>query len=91
MKQNPFKATFIFGLTIFLVPIFLVSLFLFINFVGKSKQEVKETPKKEVIVETKKVIVYDTVIIEQPKPKIKKEPVVEVQRDTEQITDTLNH
>jgi hypothetical protein len=92
MKQSPFKMTFIFGLIIFLVPIFLVSLILLFNFVGKSKQEVKETPKKEVVVETKKVIVYDTVIIERPKPKVKKEePIVETQRDTEQITDTLNH
>lgn len=92
MKQNPFKATFIFGLIIFLVPVFLVGLILFFNFVGSSKQEVKQEPKKEVVVETKKVIVYDTVVIERQKPKIKKEePVVEVQRDTEQITDTLNH
>ncbi len=94
MKQSPFKTTFIFGLLIFLIPIFLVGLILIFNFVGSSKQEVNQEPKKELVVKTKKVIVYDTVtkIIERPKPKIKKEePVVEVQRDTEQITDTLNH
>ena len=91
MKQSPFKTAFYFGLIIYLTPIFLVSIILLLTFVGSSKTNEEEKPKKEVVVETKKVIVYDTVIIEKPKPRIKKEPVVEVQRDTEQITDTLNH
>jgi hypothetical protein len=91
MKQNPFKLTFYFGLSIFLIPIFILSIALIYAITGNSKSKEDIKPKPEVVFETKETVIYDTVFIEKPKSKPTPKVLIEVKKvDSTKNTDTVN-
>ena len=66
MAPSVFQKTYYLGLSIILVPIIFFSiLFLLIFVTGSSDKEVEVKPKKEIVIETKTVIVHDTVFVKK--------------------------
>lgn len=79
------------GLSIILVPIiFVVSILLLIFVSSNSDKESKIKPKKEIVVETKTVIVRDTIFIKKQPPQTPKISLQPKINDTVKKIDTFN-
>ena len=88
MGPSVFKKTYYLGLSIILVPIIFFSLLFLIIFVtSNTDNKVEIKPKKEIVVETKTVIVHDTVYIKKPSVSVQVVPQPKI-NDTTKPVDT---
>ena len=88
MGPSVFKKTYYLGLSIILIPIIFFSfLFLLLFLTKSSDKQIEDKPKKEIVVETKTVIVRDTVYIKKPTVSVPVTPPQKI-NDTTKPVDT---